>query len=102
MALTGDLTPLGSEREGDLIRTLGEFPRVLRSAAELREPHRVSRYLEDMAGTFHRFYETSRVLPAGDEDAQPVHLARLTLVAATRQVLANGLGLLGVSAPERM
>jgi len=102
MALTGDLTPLGSEREGDLIRTLGEFPRVLRSAAELREPHRVARYLEDMAGTFHRFYETSRVLPAGDEDAQPVHLARLTLVAATRQVLANGLGLLGVSAPERM
>jgi arginyl-tRNA synthetase len=102
IALTGDLTPLGSEREGDLIRTLGEFPRVLRSAAELREPHRVARYLEDMAGTFHRFYETSRVLPAGDEDAQPVHLARLTLVAATRQVLANGLGLLGVSAPERM
>jgi arginyl-tRNA synthetase len=102
MAVTGDLTPLGSEREGDMIRTLGEFPRVLRSAAELREPHRVARYLEDMAGTFHRFYETSRVLPAGDEDAQPVHVARLTLVAATRQVLANGLGLLGVSAPERM
>jgi arginyl-tRNA synthetase len=75
---------------------------VLRSAAELREPHRVARYLEDMAGTFHRFYETSRVLPSGDEETQPVHLARLTLVAATRQVLANGLGLLGVSAPERM
>ncbi|HEY3609901.1 MAG TPA: arginine--tRNA ligase [Pseudonocardiaceae bacterium] len=102
MDLTGDLTPLGGEREGDLIRTLGEFPRVVRSAAELREPHRVARYLEDLAGTFHRFYETSRVLPSGDEDAQPVHVARLTLVAATRQVLANGLGLLGVGAPERM
>jgi arginyl-tRNA synthetase len=102
--LTGDvdLTPLGGEREGDLIRTLGEFPRVVRSAAELREPHRVARYLEDLAGTFHRFYETSRVLPSGDEDAQPVHVARLALVAATRQVLGNGLRLLGVGAPERM
>jgi arginyl-tRNA synthetase len=102
--LTGavDLTPLGGEREGDLIRTLGEFPRVVRSAAELREPHRVARYLEDLAGTFHRFYETSRVLPSGDEDAQSVHVARLALVAATRQVLGNGLRLLGVGAPERM
>jgi arginyl-tRNA synthetase len=104
IAVTGDvdLTPLDGEREGDLIRTLGEFPRVVRSAAELREPHRVARYLEDLAGTFHRFYETSRVLPSGDEDDQPVHVARLALVAATRQVLGNGLRLLGVGAPERM
>ncbi|HEX4705232.1 MAG TPA: arginine--tRNA ligase [Pseudonocardiaceae bacterium] len=97
-----DLTLLTADGEGDLIRALGEFPRVLHAAAELREPHRVARYLEELAGTFHRFYETSRILPRGDEDVTPVHRARLTLAAATRQVLANGLGLLGVSAPERM
>jgi arginyl-tRNA synthetase len=97
-----DLTLLTADGEGDLIRALGEFPRVVHSAAELREPHRVARYLEELAGTFHRFYETSRILPRGDEDVTPVHRARLTLAAATRQVLANGLGMLGVSAPERM
>ena len=97
-----DLTLLTEEREGDLIRSLGEFPRIVRSAAELREPHRVARYLEDLAGTYHRFYETSRILPRGDEDVQPVHRARLALNAASRQVVANGLDLLGVTAPERM
>jgi arginyl-tRNA synthetase len=93
---------LSHEREGDLLRALAEFPRVVATAAELREPHRVARYLEETAGKFHKFYDTCRVLPRGDEPAEPVHTARLTLVAATRTVVANGLGLLGVSAPERM
>ena len=66
------------------------------------EPHRIARYLEDTAGTFHRFYDACRVLPQGDEEVSDVHRARLLLVAATRVVLANGLGLLGVEAPERM
>lgn len=95
----GELT---HEREGDLIRTIGEFPRVVATAGELREPHRVARYLEELAGTYHRFYEACRVLPRGDEETTELHRARLQLVAATRQVFANGLGLLGVSAPERM
>ena len=89
-------------REGDLIRTLGEFPQVVRSAAELREPHRVARYLEALASTYHKFYDSCRVLPMGDEEISDLHRARLALCVAARQVLANGLGLLGVSAPERM
>jgi arginyl-tRNA synthetase len=75
---------------------------VVKAAAELREPHRVARYLEELAGTYHRFYDACRVLPRGDEETQPLHRARLMLVDATRVVLANGLALLGVSAPERM
>ena len=108
LGITGedaDLTLLTHEREGDLIRTLGEYPRVLRSAAELREPHRVARYLEELAGVFHKYYDTKecRVLPQGDEPVTPVAGARLRLYQAGRQVLAGGLtGLLGVSAPERM
>ena len=93
---------LDHPREGDLIRTLGEFGDVVRSAAELREPHRVARYLEQLAGAYHKFYDSCRVLPQGDEDVTDLHRARLALCAATRQVLAAGLGLLGVSAPERM
>ncbi len=90
------------DREGDLLGSLGEFPRVVTSAAELREPHRVARYLEELANAYHRFYDSCRVLPRGDEEPTPTHGARLVLCAATRQVLANGLGLLGVTAPERM
>jgi arginyl-tRNA synthetase len=93
---------LEHEREGDLLRALAEFPRVVATAAELREPHRIARYLEQTASKFHKFYDTCRVLPRGDEQAEPVHTARLTLVAATKTVVANGLDLLGVSAPERM
>lgn len=93
---------LTHEKEGDLLRSLAEFPRVVKAAAELREPHRVARYLEELAGTYHRFYDSCRVLPRGDEETQPLHRARLVLVAATRTVLANGLDLLGVTAPERM
>ena len=96
------LAELGHDKEGALIRTLGDYPRVLQSAAALREPHRVCRYLEDLAGDYHRFYDSHRVLPQGDESAGDVHRARLALCAATRQVIANGLDILGVSAPERM
>ena len=93
---------LDHDKEGALIRSLGEFPRVLQSAATLREPHRVSRYLEELAGDYHRFYDSCRVLPQGDETADDTHRARLALCEATRQVIANGLAILGVSAPERM
>ncbi len=97
-----DPAVLGHERENELLGALGEFPRVVASAAELREPHRIARYLEELAGVYHRFYDNCRVLPRGDEELAPEHVARLWLCAATRQVLANGLGMLGVSAPERM
>jgi arginyl-tRNA synthetase len=97
-----DFGLLEHPREGDLIRTLGEFPAVVASAAELREPHRVARYLESLASAYHKFYDTCRVLPMGDEPTTELHRARLALCVAARQVLANGLGLLGVSAPERM
>jgi len=93
---------LTHEKEGELLRALAEFPRVVAAAAELREPHRVARYLEDTAASYHRFYDNCRVLPMGDEEPGDLHRARLVLVAATRTVLANGLDLLGVSAPERM
>jgi arginyl-tRNA synthetase len=97
-----DTSLLTHEREGDLLRALADFPRVVASAAELREPHRVARYLEDTAASFHTFYDSCRVLPQGDEQPGPLHSARLLLVAATRTVLGNGLALLGVTAPERM
>jgi arginyl-tRNA synthetase len=90
------------DKERELLRVLAEFPRVVTAAAELREPHRVARYLEELAGTYHRFYDSCRVLPRGDEETSDLHRARLLLVDATRVVLANGLALLGVSAPERM
>ncbi len=93
---------LDHEREGELLRALGEYPATVASAAELREPHRVPRYLEQVATAYHRFYDTCRVLPRGDEEVSPQHVARLWLCAATRQVIANGLALCGVSAPERM
>jgi arginyl-tRNA synthetase len=99
---TAHLELLSGDKEGALIRTLGEFPRVLQTAAALREPHRVSRYLEDLAADYHRFYDTHRVLPQGDEQAGDLNRARLALCQATRQVIANGLAILGVSAPERM
>ena len=97
-----DPSLLSHEREGQLLRALAEFPRVVAAAAQLREPHRVARYLEDTASAFHKFYDSCRVLPQGDEEPTDLHRARLLLVAATRTVIANGLGLLGVSAPERM
>ncbi|WP_280385255.1 arginine--tRNA ligase [Nocardia wallacei] len=103
-SVTPDLGLMTSEREGELIRTLGEYPRVVATAAETREPHRVVRYLEELAGVYHPFQsdDDMRVLPKGDDPVTPLHAARLELVRATRQVLSNGLALLGVSAPERM
>jgi arginyl-tRNA synthetase len=117
---------LSHEREGDLLRALGEFPQIVATAAELREPHRIGRYLEDLAGVLHKFYDQCRVLPRsragavenrsepaseertgravsadGDPPAELTN-ARLWLIEAARVVLANGLGLLGVSAPDRM
>lgn len=97
-----DLSLLTHDREGDLIRTLGEFPAVIRAAADLREPHRIARYAEELAGTFHRFYDSCQILPKADEEKAPIHAARLALAAATRQTLANALALVGVSAPEKM
>jgi arginyl-tRNA synthetase len=106
MSLPEDFDPalLSHEKEGTLLRALAEFPRVVASAAELREPHRVARYLEDTTAIFNRWYDTRecRMLPQGDEPVAPINESRLVLVAAARTVLANGLRLLGVSAPERM
>jgi arginyl-tRNA synthetase len=93
---------LTHEKEGELLRALAEFPRVVAAATTLREPHRVARYLEDTAASYHRFYDNCRVLPMGDEEPTDLHRARLRLVEATRIVLANGLGLLAVTAPDRM
>ncbi|MFJ9368170.1 arginine--tRNA ligase [Nocardia sp. NPDC101769] len=103
-SVTPDFALLTDDREGALIRTLGEYPRVVATAAEMREPHRVVRYLEELAGAYHPFQsdKTLRVIPQGDDVVTPLNAARLELVKTTRQVLANGLGLLGVSAPERM
>jgi arginyl-tRNA synthetase len=97
-----DPAQLSHDRENELLGTLAEFPRVVAQAAELREPHRVARYLEELAGVYHGFYADCRVLPLGDEPAAAIHSARANLCAATMQVIANGLALLGVSAPERM
>ncbi|MDQ6934356.1 MAG: arginine--tRNA ligase [Actinomycetota bacterium] len=90
------------EKEGNLLRALAEFPRVVAGAAQLREPHRVARYLEETASSFHKFYDSCRVLPMGDEEPNDLHRSRLVLVEATRVVLANGLRMLGVSTPDRM
>jgi len=88
--------------ESELLARLGELGRVVAQAAELREPHRVARYLEEVAGAYHAWYVQCRVIPLGEEELGDVHRTRLWLNDATRQVLANGLGLLGVGAPERM
>ena len=117
---------LSHDRESGLLKELGDFPAVVASAAELRQPHRIARYLEQLAGSYHRFYDACRVLPregemrpyqaqqtdlglqpaavasGSDSPAPQLSQARLWLVEATRIVLANGLGLLGVTAPERM
>jgi arginyl-tRNA synthetase len=93
---------LEHERESALLGVLAEFPRIISTAAELREPHRVSRYLEEVATAYHKFYDSCRVLPRADEEVSSLHVARLWLCAAARQVIGNGLDLCGVSAPERM
>lgn len=107
MSLPGeafDPALLDHERDGELLRALADYPGVVASAADLREPHRVARYLEDTASVFNKWYDTKecRMLPMGDEPVTATNEARLVLVHATRTVLANGLDLLGVTAPERM
>ena len=97
-----DASQLSHEKESALLANLAEFPRIVAGAAELREPHRVARYLEDLATDYHRFYDSCRVLPQGEDEVTATVIARLWLCDATRQVLANGLDLCGVSAPERM
>ena len=93
---------LTHDTESTLIASLGDFPRVVAQAAELREPHRVARYLEEVASVYHRWYDACRVTPQGDDPIEAVHATRLWLNDATGQVLRNGLAMLGVSAPERM
>ena len=93
---------LTHDKEGDLIRTLGEFPEVVATAATLREPHRIARYAEELAAVFHRFYDQCQVLPKAGEETEPIHSARLALAAATGQVMANALTMVGVGAPEKM
>ncbi|MFJ4158614.1 arginine--tRNA ligase [Microbacterium testaceum] len=93
---------LDHESESALLGALQEYPRIVAYAAEVREPHRVARYLEELAGLYHRWYDNCRVTPIGDAPVEPVHRTRLWLNDATGQVLRNGLDLLGVSAPERM
>jgi arginyl-tRNA synthetase len=92
---------LDHETETALLTALGDYPRVVAQAGQLSEPHRVARYLEELAGYFHRWYDNCRVVPQGDEPVTDVNRSRLWLDIATRTVLANGLGLLGVSAPDR-
>ncbi|WP_456846322.1 arginine--tRNA ligase [Cellulomonas sp. P5_C6] len=97
-----DASLLDHESDSVLLGQLAEFPRVVAQAAELRAPHRVARYLEELAGAYHTWYGQVRVAPFGDEVVGDVHRTRLWLNDAVRQVLVNGLDLLGVSAPERM
>ncbi len=93
---------LSHESESELLAKLSEFPRVVLQAANFREPHRVARYLEEVAGSYHRWYDNCRVTPLGDKPVESVHRTRLWLNDAASVVLANGLALVGVSAPERM
>ena len=97
-----DASLLSHPTEAALLGALAELPRVVRQAAELREPHRVARYVEELAGTYHRWYDSCRVTPLGDEAITDLHRTRLWLNEAAGQVIRNGLGLLGVSAPDRM
>lgn len=93
---------LTHETEAALLGALQEFPRIVAFAAEVREPHRVARYLEELAGLYHRWYDNCRVIPLSDAPVEDVHRTRLWLNDAAGQVFRNGLDLLGVSAPERM
>jgi len=93
---------LTHERERELVGLLAQYPKVLTSAAQMRQPHRVARYIEELASQYHRFYNDCRVLPLGDEKVSDLNSARATLSQATAQVISNGLDLLGVNAPEKM
>lgn len=102
LSLGFDASLLSEESELALLGILTDYPRVVAQAAELREPHRIARYLEVIAGSYHRWYDTCRVVPREGEELNLLHSSRLALNLAAGQVLRNGLGLMGVSAPERM
>ena len=95
---------LTNPADAALLTALGEYPRIVDTAAKLRAPHRVAHYLEELAGTYHRWYDTDecRIVPKGDAEITAANRTRAWVNEATRVVLANGLRLLGVSAPERM
>ena len=93
---------LTHERERELIGLLAQYPKIVASSALMRQPHRVARYIEEVAGQYHRFYNDCRVLPLGDEKPTELNSSRASLSLATAQVISNGLDLLGVSAPEKM
>jgi len=93
---------LTHERERELIGLLAQYPKIIASAAEMRQPHRIARYIEEVAGQYHRFYNDCRVLPLGEEKPTDLNSSRASLSLATAQVISNGLDLLGVSAPEKM
>lgn len=97
-----DPSLLNTPADGELLAVLAKFPETVLQAAQLREPHRVARYLEDLAGAYHTWYARSRVTPRADEKVTALHQSRLWLNDAAGQVLANGLHLLGVSAPDKM
>ena len=97
-----DPSLLNHATETDLLAKLSELPRLAIQAAEFREPHRIARYLEEVAGSYHRWYDNCRVIPLADKPVEPIHSTRLWLNDAAGVVLRNGLGLLGVQAPERM
>lgn len=102
-----DASTLTHPAEEELLSKLAQFPSIVGSAAKLRQPHRLARHLESIAAAYHAWYAVARIVPSPDKDGtkpapEPVNYSRRWLNDATTQVLANGLGLLGVSAPEKM
>ncbi|RBP04832.1 arginine--tRNA ligase [Rossellomorea aquimaris] len=94
-----DLKLIGTEKEVDLLKKLGEFPQMVADAADKRTPHRVANYINDLASAFHSFYNANKVL---DEENRELTTARLALVKVVRVTLQNALALIGVAAPEKM
>lgn len=97
-----DASQLNTESDNELIAVLSQFPQAVKEAATFREPHRIARYIETLAGSYHRWYGNSHVAPKGEEEISDLHRARLMLNNAAGQVLSNGLNMLGVTAPEKM
>ncbi|MEU7991660.1 arginine--tRNA ligase [Rothia amarae] len=97
-----DASQLNTEADNELIAVLSQFPQAVKEAATFREPHRIARYIETLAGSYHRWYGNSHVAPKGEEEITDLHRARLMLNNAAGQVLSNGLNMLGVTAPEKM
>lgn len=97
-----DTSLIDSAADSELLAVLGQYPNAVKEAASFREPHRVARYVEQLASAYHSWYGVSRVVPQSGEEVTDLHRTRLLLNNAARQVLANGLDLLGVTAPEKM